>query len=121
MRSSLASLVSLIFVSLIVLSNNLKNCIAHEQPNLSSYLGLYYDDLHLSCEPVTVESHHEPLPFLSYHIHTLFWPSNNDSVSHSTNLKNAFMESFGIPFGDEGKCQFPGKSSRSRNKEKRQR
>ena len=94
----------------VVFCNSNYSTIAHEQPHLSSYLQSYYDkSTNLYCEPVTVDSSREPLPFLSYHIHVVFWPSNNSSVTNSENLRKAYMESFGIPSGDEGNCHFPGK------------
>ncbi len=34
--------------------------------------------------------------FLSYHIHTLFWPSNKNSTANAENLQVKFMNEFGL-------------------------
>ncbi len=47
----------------------------------------------------------ERRPFLTYHIHALFWQSNNNSVSAATGLKTDFGEHFGIN-EEMNRCNF---------------
>eukprot|EP00750_Incisomonas_marina_P028655 INCI6805.2.p2 GENE.INCI6805.2~~INCI6805.2.p2 ORF type:complete len:128 (-),score=8.18 INCI6805.2:507-890(-) len=35
------------------------------------------------------------IPLLSYHVHVLFWPSNNDSTAAAMKLQADFIEAFG--------------------------
>ena len=44
-------------------------------------------------------------PFVSYHIHALFWQSNNNSITAANNLKYNFGEHFGIN-DDVNHCDF---------------
>ena len=84
-------MIPVVLFSLAFLLLILSSVLAHEQP------GLVYDSVKCS-KP-------EHRPFISYHIHALFWQSNNDSVTAAADLKNSFGEHFGIS-EDNDHCDF---------------
>ena len=74
----------------------LPSCLSHEQA------GINFDGIKCSKQ--------EYRPFISYHIHSLFWPTNNNSISSANNLKSAFGEHFGLSEdNDENHCNFEAK------------
>ena len=75
----LMTLISMMYICFLLFYSSI---FAHEQPGLS-YNGI-------ECSKPNMR------PFVSYHIHALFWQSNNNSITAANNLKYNFGEHFGI-------------------------
>ena len=49
-------------------------------------------------------SHAETRPFFNYHIHTMFWGSNNESVAAAMQLREDFSAAFDVSLAEEDLC-----------------
>ena len=88
----------LLFASLYVLLLSTTTTRAHEQPSLE-----HLDAV--QCNPAKTNVYR---PFVSYHIHVLFWQNNNASVAAAEELQSLFSEKFSIT-DEANHCDFEAK------------